>query len=91
MLTLQNGVDSADDVAAIVGEPHVLGGGLHRDGARGAGLIVQTGVHRSVIFGEVLAWAIAAGSRRACERRADALAAADIQTTAVPDARADLG
>ena len=86
VLTLQNGVDSADDVAAIVGESYVLGGTTYVATAlEGPGLIVQTGVHRSIIFGEVF------GDRGRITPRvqaiADALAAADIQTTAVPDAR----
>ena len=56
VLTLQNGVDSADEVAAIVGEGHVLGGTTYVATALEApGLIVQTGVHRSIIFGEVFA------------------------------------
>jgi 2-dehydropantoate 2-reductase len=86
VLTLQNGVDSADDVAAIVGEAHVLGGTTYVATAlEGPGLIVQTGVHRSIIFGEVF------GSRGRITPRvqaiADVMAAADIQATAVPDAR----
>ena len=86
VLTLQNGVDSADDVAAVVGEPHVLGGTTYVATAlERPGLIVQTGVHRSIIFGEVF------GSRGRITPRvqaiADAMSAADIQTTAVPDAR----
>jgi 2-dehydropantoate 2-reductase len=86
VLTLQNGVDSVDEVASIVGEPHVLGGTTYVATALEApGMIVQTGVHRSIIFGEVF------GERRAISPRvqsiADALAAADIQVTAVADAR----
>ena len=86
VLTLQNGVDSADDVAAVVGEQHVLGGTTYVATAlEGPGLIVQTGVHRSIIFGEVY------GGRGRITPRvqaiADAMAGADIQTTAVPDAR----
>ena len=86
VLTLQNGVDSADDVAAIVGDKHVLGGTTYVATALEApGLIVQTGVHRSIIFGEVF------GDRGRISPRvqaiADVLAAADIQTTAVPDGR----
>ena len=54
VLTLQNGVDSVDEVAAVVGEAHVLGGTTYVATALEApGLIVQTGVHRSIIFGEV--------------------------------------
>ena len=68
VLTLQNGVDSADEVAAIVGEQHVLGGTTYVATAlEGPGLIVQTGVHRSIIFGEVFGDQ-RPGSRRACRR-----------------------
>lgn len=86
VLTLQNGVDSVDDVAAIVGESHVLGGTTYVATALEApGLIVQTGVHRSIIFGEVF------GDRSRISPRvqqlADVLTAADIQVTAVADAR----
>lgn len=86
VLTLQNGVDSTDEVAAIAGETHVLGGTTYLATAIGGpGLIVQTGVHRSIIFGEVF------GDRSRISPRvqalADVLAAADIQVTPVPDAR----
>jgi 2-dehydropantoate 2-reductase len=86
VLTLQNGVDSADDVAAIVGERHVLGGTTYVATAlEGPGLIVQTGVHRAIIFGEVY------GERGRITPRvqaiADVMSGADIHTTAVPDAR----
>lgn len=86
VLTLQNGVDSADDVKAIVGEAHVLGGTTYVATAlEGPGLIVQTGVHRSIIFGEVYG----DGSRISprVQKLADVLAAADIQTTPVADGR----
>ena len=86
VLTLQNGVDSVDEVAAVVGGPRVLGGTTYVATALEApGLIVQTGVHRSIIFGEVF------GDRRRITPRvqalADVLATADIQVTPVPDAR----
>ena len=86
VLTLQNGVDSCDEVAAIVGEGHVLGGTTYVATAlEGPGLIVQTGVHRSIIFGEAF------GAREAITPRvqaiADVLATADIHVTPVPDAR----
>ena len=91
VLTLQNGVDSADEVAAIVGERHVLGGTTYVATAlEGPGLIVQTGVHRSIIFGEVFgrsaSRAIATITPRV-QAIADVLAAADIQVTPVADAR----
>ena len=54
VLTLQNGVDSVDEVAQAVGEGHVLGGTTYVATAlESPGVIVQTGVHRSIIFGEV--------------------------------------
>lgn len=86
VLTLQNGVDSVDEVAAIAGESHVVGGTTYVATALEApGLIVQTGVHRSIIFGEVF------GDRSRISPRvqqlADVLTAADIQVTPVADAR----
>lgn len=86
VLTLQNGVDSAERVAAAVGERHVLGGTTYVATAVVApGRIVQTGVHRSIIFGEAF------GARDAITPRVRAIAAAmapaDIQVRAVPDAR----
>ena len=86
VLTLQNGVDSVNEVAAVVGEAHVLGGTTYVATAlEGPGLIVQTGVHRSIIFGEVF------GDHRQVSPRvqavADIFATADIQVTPVADAR----
>jgi 2-dehydropantoate 2-reductase len=86
VLTLQNGVDSTDQIAAIAGERHVLGGTTYVATAlEGPGLIVQTGVHRSIIFGEVF------GDRTGVTPRVQAIAgvmaAADIQVTPVADAR----
>jgi 2-dehydropantoate 2-reductase len=86
VLTLQNGVDSADDVAAVVGQSQVLGGTTYVATALEApGLIVQTGVHRSIIFGEVFGETLRISPR--VQAVADQLAAADIQVTAVADAR----
>ena len=86
VLTLQNGVDSVDDVAGVTGEGQVLGGTTYVATALEApGLIVQTGVHRTIIFGEVF------GDRGRISARvqaiADVFAAADIQVTPVADAR----
>ena len=86
VLTLQNGVDSVDEVAAVTGDHHVLGGTTYVATALEApGLIVQTGVHRSIIFGEV--FGITAHVTARVQAIADVLASADIQVTAVPDAR----
>jgi 2-dehydropantoate 2-reductase len=86
VLTLQNGVDSVDEVAAIAGEGRVLGGTTYVATAlEGPGLIVQTGVHRSIIFGEVFGDCSRVSAR--AQAIGEVLAAADIQVTAVPDAR----
>jgi 2-dehydropantoate 2-reductase len=86
VLTLQNGVDSVDQCAAIAGERHVLGGTTYVATAlEGPGLIVQTGVHRSIIFGEVFGDVSRITPR--VQAIADVLAAADIQTTPTADAR----
>jgi 2-dehydropantoate 2-reductase len=86
VVTLQNGVDSVSDVAAVVGERHVLGGTTYVATALEApGLIVQTGVHRSIIFGEVFAERGTITPR--VQAIADVMAAADIQVTAVVDGR----
>lgn len=86
VLTLQNGIDSTRELADRVGTARVLGGTTYLATAVEApGRIVQTGVHRSIIFGEAF------GGGRAVTPRvqaiADLMAPADIQVTAVPDAR----
>jgi 2-dehydropantoate 2-reductase len=66
----------------------VLGGTTYLATALAApGVIVQTGVHRSIIFGEVSA---AQGLTPRVQAIADVMAPADIQVTAVPDARTPL-
>ena len=86
ILTLQNGVDSVDQCAAIVGERHVLGGTTYVATAlEGPGLIVQTGVHRSIIFGEVFGDTSRITPR--VQAIADVMNTADIQATPVADAR----
>jgi 2-dehydropantoate 2-reductase len=84
VLTLQNGVDSVDEVAAVVGRDRVLGGTTYVATAlERPGVIVQTGVHRSIIFGEVGAERGRISER--VQRIADAMTPADIQVTAVAD------
>lgn len=86
VLTLQNGVDSAGEVAAAVGEARVLGGVTYVATAVVApGVIAQTGVHRSIVFGEAFGGRDAVSAR--VQAVADVMAPADIQVTAVPDAR----
>lgn len=86
VLTVQNGLDSAAEVAAVAGEGRTLGGTTYIATALEApGLIVQTGTHRRVVFGEVF------GSLPRVSERVttiqQALASADIQAEAVGDGR----
>ena len=86
VLTLQNGVDSVSEVAAITGDAHVLGGATYIATAlSGPGVIDQTGTHRRIVFGEVF------GDLPRITPRAqavhDAMAAADIQAEVVGDGR----
>lgn len=86
VLTLQNGVDSADELAAAAGASRVLGGVTYvATSIVAPGVIAQTGVHRSIVFGEAFGARDQVTPRvRAIE---GALAQADIQATAVADAR----
>lgn len=89
VITLQNGVDSVDEVAAAVGAEHVLGGPTYIATAIAApGFIEQTGTHRRIVFGEVF------GDRPAVSDRvsaiAEAMRAADIQAEPQADARVPL-
>lgn len=86
VLSLQNGVDSANEVAAHVGEAAVLGGTTYIATALAApGVIVQTGTHRRIVFGEVCGTLPRTSERVRALR--DALAGADIQVEAVGDGR----
>ena len=86
VLTLQNGVDSVDQVAEAVGDAHVLAGTTYVATAlEEPGLIVQTGVHRSIIFGE--AFSARGTLTPRVQAIADIMAPADIQVTPVADGR----
>jgi len=86
VLTLQNGVDSAGEVAAVAGEAHVLGGTTYIATALSEpGIIDQTGTHRRVVFGEVFGELPRVTDRVTAIH--EAMAAADIQAEAVPDGR----
>ena len=86
VLTLQNGVDSASDVAAVATEARTLGGTTYIATALEApGLIVQTGTHRRVVFGEVFGGLPRLSDR--VRRIQSAMLDADIQAEAVADAR----
>jgi 2-dehydropantoate 2-reductase len=89
VLTLQNGVDSADQIARAVGESVTIAGATYVATALEApGLIVQTGTHRRIVFGEVF------GDRSRVSPRVasicEAMTSADILAEAVADARSPL-
>ena len=86
VLTLQNGVDSADEVAAVAGQARTLGGTTYIGTALEApGLIVQTGDHRRIVFGEAFGELPRVTGR--VTRIHDAFAGADIQSFPVGDGR----
>jgi 2-dehydropantoate 2-reductase len=85
-LTLQNGVDSVDEVTAAIGDGRVLGGSTYIATALSEpGVIEQTGTHRRIVFGEV------AGDTSRLSPRVQAIheafAGADIVSEPVADAR----
>jgi 2-dehydropantoate 2-reductase len=86
VLTLQNGVDSAEEVAAAVGEARTLAGATYIATAiESPGVIRQTGTHRRIVFGECFGSAPGLSARvRTLET---VMKAADIQAEAVADAR----
>lgn len=85
-LTLQNGVDSVDDVASAVDAARVLGGTTYVATALAEpGLVEQTGTHRRIVFGET-----SGDSARISERVQQihqVFAGADIVSEPVADAR----
>jgi 2-dehydropantoate 2-reductase len=86
VLSVQNGVDSAAEVAQVAGEARTLGGTTYVATALEApGLIVQTGTHRRIVFGEAFG-ALPNLSARVT-RIHEAFDAADIQSDAVGDGR----
>jgi 2-dehydropantoate 2-reductase len=89
VLTLQNGVDSVDECAAVVGEGPVLGGSAYvATAVESPGVIVQTGTHQRIVFGEVFTVGTTVSPRVAALR--DAIAGAGIDVEAAPDARVPL-
>jgi 2-dehydropantoate 2-reductase len=86
VLTLQNGVDSPSDAAAVAGEQSVIGGTTYVATALSApGVIEQTGTHRRIVFGEVFGELPRVSARvRAVH---DAFVNADIQSEMAGDGR----
>jgi 2-dehydropantoate 2-reductase len=86
VLTLQNGIDSAAEVATVAGESRTLAGATYIATALDApGLIVQTGEHRRIVFGEAFGKLPRTSAR--VTRIHEALVASDIQSSAVGDGR----
>ncbi len=89
VVTLQNGVDSPDEVATSVGREAVLGGSAHiSTTVTEPGVLTQTGTHQRITFGEFFGDTSRVSPRVATLR--DALAGAGINTDAVADARVPL-
>ncbi|HQX82506.1 MAG TPA: 2-dehydropantoate 2-reductase, partial [Vicinamibacterales bacterium] len=89
VLTLQNGVDSADDLAQVVGKAAVLAGPTYIATAIDApGVIRQTGSHRRIVFGEVFDPPAEVTPR--VRALADLMLSADIHAEPVADARVPL-
>src|SRR6185436_6749186 len=86
VLTVQNGVDSASELAAVMSEGPVIGGTTYIATALTApGIMEQTGTHRRIVFGEVFG-ALPRLSERV-SRIQEVLAGADIKAEAVADGR----
>ncbi len=86
VLTLQNGVDSADEIAARIGNDKVVAGPAYVATALAApGVIEQTGTHRRIVFGEIFGDPPRLSERVLALR--DVMAASDIHAEAVADAR----
>lgn len=89
VVTLQNGVSSAERVAALVGPGRVLAGPTYIATAlRAPGLIEQTGTHRRIVFGEVESPGVEPSAR--VQALAELFRLADIQVEPVADARVPL-
>ncbi len=89
VLTLQNGVDSAEDLARVVGTAAVIAGPTYIATAIDApGVIRQTGSHRRIVFGEVFDPPSEVTPR--VRVLADLMLAADIHAEPVADARVPL-
>jgi 2-dehydropantoate 2-reductase len=83
ILTLQNGVDSASEIAALYGEDRVIGGTTYIATSIAApGVIEQNGSHHRVIIGEVFGSLPRISERVAAIRRALADSGVDAETAA---------
>ena len=84
IITLQNGVDTADELASFFGKERVLGGATYIAASIDApGVIRHTGTHRRIVFGEYFDAKPELSPRVAALKAV--FEAADIQTEAVTD------
>jgi 2-dehydropantoate 2-reductase len=89
VVTLQNGVDSPEAVAAVLGSRSVVGGATYIATAlAGPGVIEQTGDYRRIAFGEVFDHAGTMTPR--IEHIHEVFAGAGIQSEPAPDGRVPL-
>lgn len=85
VLPLQNGVESADELAAVVGAEHVLAGTTYIGATLvEPGVIDYIGTVRKIVFGEAFGERVVADR---VSRLREMLAAADIQAEAAADSR----
>ena len=85
VLSLQNGVDSADELAAVVGRRPVLAGATYIGVTLAEpGVIEHVGTARRIVFGEAFGERVVTGRVAAIR---EALAGADIQADAAADSR----
>ena len=86
VLSVQNGVDSPGEVATVAGEERTLGGTTYIATALEApGLIVQTGTHRRIVFGEAFGKLPRLSDR--VQKIHEAFSGADIQSFTAEDGR----
>ena len=86
VLSLQNGVDSAEEIAAVIGDRPVIGGSTYVATAiEGPGVIRQTGTHRRIVFGEYFNPSAEISPR--VRALADVMTPADIHAEPVADVK----
>lgn len=86
VLTLQNGVDSAEQVAGAVGEARTIAGATYvATGIEAPGVIRHTGEYRRIVMGECFGAPAHVSPR--VRRLGEVLATADIEVETVADVR----
>ena len=86
VLSVQNGVGSPGEVATVAGEERTLGGTTYIATALEApGLIVQTGTHRRIVFGEAFGQLPRLSDR--VQKIHEVFSGADIQSVTAEDGR----